>query len=158
MQRATSCTIFSVSDAEMATNRLPETSLPAYDSTINSRITGLSAQHILKLSDLWIGLHEAWGEPPADEPLGFFIGGGVPEAALDMGDQSSGRYFDADAVARIVNALNAAASTVTPGLVRRVFTGARAASPSIQQAFHRLAVFLRETRAARRGMIVHHFR
>lgn len=150
--------MFSVSDADMVSNSQPETSLPAYDSAIKSRITPVSAQRILKLGELWIGLHEAWHEPPPDHPLGFFVGGGVRESALDMGDQSSGRYFDADAVARIVDALDAAESAVMPGLARRVFTGARAADPSIQEAFRRLAAFLRETRDARRGMIVHQFR
>lgn len=150
--------MFSVTVAEMAASSLTETSLPAYDSAIKSRITAQSAQHILKLGELWIGLHEAWGEPPPEHPLGFFVGGGVPESALDMGEQSSGRYFDADAVARIVDALDAAESRVAPGIARRVFTGARAANPATQEAFRRLIAFARETRDANRGMIVHQFR
>lgn len=158
MQRPTSCTLFSVTAAEMAASGLTETSLPAYDSAIKSRITAQSAQHILKLGELWIGLHEAWGEPPPEHPLGFFVGGGVPENALDMGEQSSGRYFDTDAVARIVDALDAAEARVTPGIARRVFTGARAANPATQEAFRRLVAFVRETRDANRGMIVHQFR
>lgn len=142
----------------MVSNSLTETSLPAYDSAIKSRITPQSAQHILKLGETWIGLHAAWGEPLPDHPLGFFMGGGVKVNALDMGDQSSGRYFDAASVARVVDALDAAASAVAPGLVRRVFTGARAANPSIQDAFRRLAAFVLETRDEKRGMIVHQFR
>lgn len=150
--------MFSVSAAEMEVNSLAETSLPAIDSAIKSRITSQSAHHILKLGELWIGLHEAWGAPPPEDPLGFFVGGGVTENALDMGEQSSGRYFDADAVARIGDALDAAEAKVAPGLARRMFTGARTANPAVQEAFRRLLAFVRETRKANRGMIVHQFR
>ncbi len=159
MQHPMNCTIFSVSDVEMTSDRAPDTSLPAFGSTVNSRITALSSQQILQLGDQWIELHKAWGEPPPDHPLGFFTGGGVPEDTLNnISDQSSGRYFDADAVGRIVAALDEASSAVTPGLARRMFTGARPANASVQETFHRLAAFLRETRAAGRGMIVHQFR
>jgi hypothetical protein len=134
-----------------------DTSLPSYDSDISAKITALSPSQILQLHDLWLGLHEAWGEPPADHPLGFLVHGGTPQPALDDGERSSGRYFDPAAVGRIVDALDDASIAITPGLARRVFKRARTANPEVQEAFLKVATFLRETRARGRGMIVHLF-
>jgi hypothetical protein len=152
-----SCTLVSIDDSDVSMQVTPDTSLPGYDSDVSSKIQTLAPNQLLPLGEMWTELHEVWGDPPADHPLGFLAAGGEPLPALADGRRSSGRYFAPAIVARIVAALGDASMAMRPGVVRRVFRRARTANPEVQVAFDRVSAFLATAVADGRGVIVHLF-
>ncbi len=152
-----SCTIISISYAEVYDPAPDDLTLPHYDSELSSKVSQLERSQLLQLGPIWMELHDTWGSHPADHPLGFLAGGGNPVPALDEGEYSSGRYFDAETVIKILAAVHDAEREVRPGVARRLFKRARTANPEVQHVFEKIAKFLGETVAAGRGIIIHQF-
>jgi len=135
-----SCTMFSVGDSELAP--ASEMTLPTYDD-ISSKVTRGTQPHTLELGPNWAALHTALGDHGADHALGFLAAGGVRFAPLDDGARSSGRYFAAPAVIKLL----AAVAKLHDGDFHI----------EARRPLQRLRVFLAEAVEAERGVIVHLF-
>lgn len=147
------CTLFSVTDADMAAPS--ELTLPAMDHT--SKVGATREPHIVELGSAWTVLHEALGGHPPEHPLGFLAGGGAPFKALFDGQGSSGRHFTP---AETVKLLAGVARVTDESLVRNVATK-QITSLSVGELLRKLTklrIFLAEAVAQDRGIIVHHLR
>ena len=129
------CTLFAIAAHELDASL--ESSLPGYDDASASR-TGARYESSapLALGTAWPALHVALGDRGADHPLGFLEAGGEERAEF-AGPQSRGRYFTPAATVKILAAL---ARLTRP-------------SPDVE----RLRVFVAETVASERGLVVHQF-
>ncbi len=132
--------MFSVSDSEL--EPAGDMTLPTYDD-ITSKVTRQAKPHTLELGPAWGTLHTALGDHGADHPLGFLAAGGARFAALEDGDHSSGRYFNAAAVIKLLVAVAKLKESDLHVDVRRPMQKVRS--------------FLAETVEAERGIIVHLF-
>jgi Domain of unknown function (DUF1877) len=137
---AQSCTMFSVSDAEI--QPASDMTLPTYDE-ITSKVTRQAKPHTLELGPAWGALHTALGSHGADSALGFLAAGGVRFAPLEDGDNSSGRYFNASAVIKLLAAI--------------AKVDDRELHTDVRRPLQRVRMFLGETVEAERGIIVHLF-
>jgi hypothetical protein len=131
------CTLFSIRESDLATTtgESPD-SLPGYDE-LSAHFSHRNSIHALELGPAWSALHRALGEHAAENPLGFLASGGEPVPSLADGTHSSGRFFSPTLVVQI---LAAVAQIVKP-----------------PQEIERLRVFLGETVAGDRGIVVHAF-
>ena len=124
------CTLFSVSDADLAAGPATETSLPGYDET-SARMSAISAPHAIALGDAWKAL-----------PLPFLTTGGAPFAPLeDAANGSAARYFSPRETMALLVAVAKLRDEQEPADVARLAA--------------RVRVFLAEAVEAERGVIVH---
>jgi hypothetical protein len=137
---AQSCTMFSVSDAEIEPSS--DMTLPTYDD-ITSKVTRSAEPHTLELGPAWGELHAALGNHGADHALGFLAAGGVRFAPLDDGNRSSGRYFNAAAVIKLL----AAIAKLKEGDLHI----------NVRRPLQKVRTFLAESVETERGIIVHLF-
>ncbi|HEY1554801.1 MAG TPA: hypothetical protein VGF94_08205 [Kofleriaceae bacterium] len=128
------CTLFAIAGTELDPSG---DSLAGYDDASTGRTPVTNRDTALELGTAWTALHAALGKHGADHPLGFLDAGGELRSEF-AGPSSNGRYFDFDATVKLLAAL------------------ARMPSPS--REIERLRVFIADTVAADRGVIVHHFR
>jgi hypothetical protein len=156
---ATRCTVFSVGEGDFQeVVEEPDTSLPRYDD-LTSRIALTAQTPMLELGVNWQPLHFAFGDHPAEHPLGFLAHGGEAVPALDDGELSSGRYFPPARVKEILDALQR-----TPD--RDVASNLALPRPAIARLdavdglrlFDQLTEFLGDATAVGRGIVVHLFR
>jgi hypothetical protein len=147
------CTLFSVTDADVAAPS--ELTLPAIDHT--SEIGATREPHVVELGAAWSVLHEALGAHPPDHPLGFLAAGGREFKPLNDGQGSNGRHFTP---AETVKLLAAVARVTDDSIVRNVATKQITALSvgELLRKLTKLRVFLGETVAQDRGIIVHHLR
>ena len=145
-------TLFSVTEEDLRATA--DTSLsPIGDRT--SKVGAMREPHVVELGTAWAPLHEALGAYPGDHPLGFLVAGGMPFPQLDVGEQSSGRYYDP---AQTVKLLAAVARVTDDRLIRTVsakqLTGMGVGE--LARKLTKVRVFLAEAVEAERGVVVHH--
>lgn len=145
-------TLFSVTEEDV---RAPAevTLSPMGDRT--SKVAAISEPHVVELGTSWGPLHDALGAHPGDHPLGFLLAGGTPFPQLDVGEQSSGRYFDPAQTVKLL----AAIAHVTDDRLRRTVAAKQLNALGIGELTRKLVkvrVFLAEAVEAERGVIVHH--
>lgn len=147
------CTLFSVTEADVTAQR--DETLPPMDHT--SKVGATREPHILELGGTWHALHKAMGEWPGEHPLGFLAAGGANFRALDDGAGSSGRHFSP---VETVQVLAGVARVTDESIVRNVATKQINNAPvgELLRKLGKLRVFLGETVAQERGIIVHHLR
>ncbi len=132
--------MFSVGDSELAP--AGDMTLPTYDD-ISSKATRGTQPHTLELGPKWAALHKALGDHGADHALGFLAAGGVRFTPLEDGARSSGRFFAASAVIKLL----AAVAKIQDGDLHL----------EVRRPLQKLRVFLAEAVEAERGVIVHLF-
>jgi hypothetical protein len=135
-----SCTMFSVGDSEL--EPAGDMTLPTYDD-ISSKVSRAPAPHTLELGSSWGALHVALGNHGADHALGFLAAGGVRFTPLEDGAGSSGRYFSAAAVIKL---LAAVAKLKESDL-----------HVDLRRPLQKVRTFLAESVETERGIIVHLF-
>jgi len=132
--------MFSVGDSEI--DPASDMTLPTYDD-ITSKVARAAQPHTLELGPNWAALHGALGNHGADHVLGFLAAGGVRFAPLEDGTRSSGRYYPAAAVIKLL----AAVAKIKEADIQ----------VDVRRPFQKLRTFLAEAVETERGMIVHLF-
>ncbi|HEY4057736.1 MAG TPA: DUF1877 family protein [Kofleriaceae bacterium] len=147
------CTLFSVTDADVSAPS--ELTIPAADHT--SKVGATREPHVCELGSAWSVLHEALGALPAENPLGFLAAGGAPYKPLFDGTGSTGRHFTP---AETIKLLAAVARVTDESVVRNVAVKQIVALSvgELLRKLVKLRIFLAETVAQERGIIVHHLR
>jgi len=145
------CTLFSVTEEDV---RAPAdvTLSPMNERT--SKVGVMREPHVVELGTAWGPLHEALGAYPGDHPLGFLVAGGASFEQLEIGEHSSGRYYDP---ARTVKLL-AAVARVTDDRIIRTVAAKQLTTLGIGELTRKLTkvrVFLAEAVEGERGIIVH---
>lgn len=133
--------MFSVEDTELQ-QPAGDMTLPTYND-ITSKVARATAPHTLALGPNWGALHAALGNHGGEHALGFLAAGGVRFTPLEDGAGSSGRYFDAAAVIKLLVA------------VAKLKEGELAVD--VRRPLQKVRTFLAESVETDRGLIVHLF-